>query len=74
MEWLWLWVCELVWLWLWVWGLELVLLGVPLVNELRWDQGERVISEDVVGVQGVFLGLRDLSVSVHVRPLFWDGG
>ena len=68
--WLWVWGLE----WLWVWGLELVLLGVPLVDELRRDQGERVVSDDVLGVQGVFLGLRDLCVGVHVRPPFRGGG
>ena len=57
------------WLQLWVWEWELVLLGVPPVDDLRRDQSERVVSEDVVGVQGVFLGLSDLCVSVHVRPL-----
>ena len=52
----------------------MVLLGVPPVDDLRRDQSERVVSEDVVGVQGVFLGLRDLCVGVHVRPHFRGDG
>ena len=53
------------WLWLWV---PLVVLAV---DDLRRDQSERVVSENNVGVQGVFLGLRDLCVGVHVRPFIW---
>ena len=53
---------------------EVVLLGVPPVDDLWGDQSKLVVSEDVVGVQGVFLGLRDLCVCVHVRPLFRGTG
>ena len=51
--WLWVWVWKLGWLELWVWEWDLVLLGVPPVDDLRRDQSERVVSEDVVGVQGL---------------------
>ena len=37
LEWLELWVCVLGWLELWVWEWELVLLGVPPVDDLRRD-------------------------------------
>ena len=53
------------WLWLWI------PLDVPAVDDLRKDQSERVVSENIVGVQGVFLGLRDLCVGVHVRAFLW---
>ena len=64
---LWLLVWMLLWMWMWVW--MWFLLCVPLLDHFRWYYGERVISEKVVGVQGVFLGLRDLLVGVHLRPL-----
>ena len=40
----------------------------PSAQRLLGDQGKRVVSKDVIGVQGAFIGLCDFRVGVHVCP------
>ena len=44
---------------------------VPAFDYFLRDPGKRVVAHDVVRIQGVFFGLRDFCVGVHVCPFFW---
>ena len=46
-------------------------LCIPTVDDFLRNPGKRVVAHDVVGVQGVFFGLRDFCVGVHVCPFLW---